>query len=118
MWLFGSWKNVIFLCFKIKKLCVLKEKSNTPRRKRMNGQSRLLAAQHWIKSYNGKSLIKGYAKWFGVDKLCAIRELKILGVPISDALEKQITDSVKQRIAKKLIVVPSPHEESPFEDYF
>lgn len=84
----------------------------------MNRQSRLLAAPHWIKSYNGKSLMRGYAKWFGVDKLCAIRELKILGVPISETLEKQVNDLVNQRKAIKLIALPSPSEYSPFEDYF
>ena len=71
-----------------------------------------------MKSYNGKSLMRGYAKWFGVDKLCAIRELKILGVPISEAIEKQVIDSLHQRIAKNLIVVPSPPQDSPFEYYF
>jgi hypothetical protein len=67
----------------------------------MNKQARLLAAVPWLKSYNGKSVIKGYAKWFGVDKLCAIRELKILGVSISETLEKQVTESVKQLIAQR-----------------
>ena len=66
----------------------------------MNKQARLQAAVLWMKSYNGKSLIKGYAKWFGVDKLCSIKELKILGVPISEALEKQVMESVNQQISQ------------------
>ncbi len=83
----------------------------------MNKQARLQAAVLWMKSYNGKSLIKGYAKWFGVDKLCSIKELKILGVPISETLEKQVTDSVNQRKTKKGIDLPLPADYSPFEDY-
>ena len=83
----------------------------------MNKQSRLLAAPHWMKSYNGKSLMRGYAKWFGVDKLCAIRELKILGVPISETLEKQVIASIHQQNVKKLMVEHSPPQDSPF-DYF
>ena len=59
-----------------------KKTSRTPRRKRMKRQNRLQAAKHWIPTYNGKNIIKGYRNWFGVDLLCAIQELKMLGVKL------------------------------------
>lgn len=58
----------------------------------------------WIKEYNGKNIISGYAKWFGVDKICAIKELKMIGVEISEALENQIKASIKSRIEQKRIL--------------
>lgn len=79
----------------------MNKKSNTPRRKRFNKQARLNSARSWIKDYSGKNIISGYAKWFGVDKLCAMRELKIVGVEISEDREKQIKESVKANIEQK-----------------
>ena len=72
-------------------------KNNQPRRKRYKRQSRLIIAANWIRTYNGKNLIKGYSNYFGVDKLCAIKELQILGVVISEERKKQIIEA-NQRI--------------------
>ena len=79
----------------------LKKKSHTPRKKRFNKQARLNSARLWIKDYTGKNIISGYAKWFGVDKFCAISELKTLGVEISEEREKQIKESVRANIEQK-----------------
>ena len=76
-------------------------KNNTPRRKRLNQQARLARAKDWIKSYTGKNLVKGYAKWFGVDILCAMRELKFSGVSFAPEYEQQILRPNSQRIEKK-----------------
>ena len=76
----------------------------TPKRKRLKRPARLIMASEWIKVYNGKNLISGYAKWFGVDKICAMNELKIIGVTISEAMEKQVLASVKARIEQKRIM--------------
>lgn len=53
--------------------------SPTPRHKRLSRKDRLHAAQYWIPKYTGKNLIRGYRKHFGVDLLCAITELEMLG---------------------------------------
>ena len=89
-------------------------KSQTPKRKRFKKQSRLNAAKSWMEKYDGKSLISGYAKWFGVDKACAIRELKLLGVQIPDELEIQVLKSIKERIEQKNKVKASNADEMPF----
>jgi hypothetical protein len=58
------------------------KRTGTPRRKRLNRESRLQAARRWLAAYDGRRVVKSYAKWFGVDKLCAIRELQMLGVAL------------------------------------
>ena len=63
------------------------QKSNTPKRKRFRKQERLNSATSWITAYEGKSIVSGYSKWFGVDKICAINELKLIGVVIPEKLE-------------------------------
>jgi len=76
-------------------------KNRQPQRKRYKLQSRLIVAADWIKTYNGKNLIKGYSKYFGVDKLCAIKELEILGVVISEERKKQIIEANKRIIEER-----------------
>ena len=61
-----------------------------PKRKRYNREQRLKAAKKWIPTYEGKNLVKGYSKWFGVDKVCAITELEMLGHKIDSKYKKQI----------------------------
>ena len=57
----------------------IKKRNNTPRRNRLNKKQRISIAKKWLISYNGKNIVKGYSNWFGVDLLCAIRELRIVG---------------------------------------
>lgn len=76
-------------------------KKQTHRRKSLTKQGRLDSAKDWITKYDGQNLISGYAKWFGVDKICAINELKTLGVIIPENLENQIVESLKRRIEQR-----------------
>jgi len=76
-------------------------KNQTPRRKTLTRKGRLASAKDWITKYNGRNLISGYAKWFGVDKICAINELKTLGVIIPENLENQIIESLKRKIEQR-----------------
>jgi len=59
-------------------------KSLPPRHKRLKRESRLQAAKHWLPKYEGKHIVKGYSKHFGVNKLCAALELRLLGYEISE----------------------------------
>ena len=56
----------------------------TPKRER-----RLCSAKNWIKTYSGNNIVKGYSKKYSVDKLCAFKELRMIGVEISEEYEKQ-----------------------------
>lgn len=55
-------------------------------------------AMHWVKTYEGNNIVKGYRKRFGVDRMSALHELKKLGVPITD---KQFEDERKQIEARR-----------------
>jgi hypothetical protein len=61
-----------------------KKKPLPPRHKRMNQQSRLQAAKHWIPKYEGKNIVRGYWRHFGVSPVGAALELRMLGMEVSD----------------------------------
>jgi hypothetical protein len=69
-----------------------KSKALSPRRKRMSRAARLQSGRHWLTSFSGKRVVPSYARWFGVDLVCAAKELQILGVHFSheylDALRR------------------------------
>lgn len=77
--------------------------SGIPRHKRLKRPSRLQAARCWIPKYDGKNLVHGYSKHFAVDKLCAVKELTILGYKISDEYIEQLKRSleVQRRIKQR-----------------
>jgi len=59
-----------------------------PKAHKYTKKKRLSKAKAWIEKYNGKKLYHGYAKHFGVNKLCAILELEMLGIEINPQLKK------------------------------
>lgn len=78
-----------------------KNKSNTPRRIRMKRSSRLQAAKHWISKYDGKNLVSGYSNYFSVDKLCAVKELEMLGHTFSDKYKQELKDDMIRKQVNK-----------------
>lgn len=70
-------------------------------RKALTRARRLQRATQWIASYRGKNLVRGYAKWFGVDKVCAIMELRMLGVDIPEAQLEQTRRDERARAAQR-----------------
>ena len=54
------------------------------RQKRFSREARLQSAKKWIASYRGRDVVRGYRKWFGVSTVCAIVELRMLGVDVPD----------------------------------
>ena len=63
----------------------------------MNRQTRIRSANDsgWVSKYLGKNIIKGYSKWFGVDLISTVIELRMLGVPIDSSREAQVRASVE-----------------------
>ncbi|MEF8942925.1 MAG: hypothetical protein V5B78_09065, partial [Desulfohalobiaceae bacterium] len=49
----------------------------------------------WVNKFEGKRIVRGYRKRFGVNILCAITELRMLGVHISQDYEEQARRSVE-----------------------
>ena len=75
-------------------------------RKTLKREYRIRSARDWIKTYSGNNIVKGYSKKYSVDKLCAVKELKMIGVEISEEYEKQLHQSLEslrqQRLSFKL----------------
>ena len=62
---------------------------------------RLQRAKRWLASYRGKYLVRGYKKWFGVSDVCAVVELRMLGVDIPDARLEQARRDEQARAAHR-----------------
>jgi hypothetical protein len=60
-----------------------KSKVLAPRRKRMSRETRLQSGRRWLRSFSGNRVVPSYARWFGVDLMCAAKELQVLGVYFS-----------------------------------
>jgi hypothetical protein len=75
---------------------------------------RLQIAKHWIPTYKGTKIIKGYKKKFAVDTLVAIRDLQELGVPFKPeylaAVEATEKNHLLQRQFKKQERLAEQHE--------
>lgn len=67
----------------------------------MNRARRLQSAERWIPTYSGKSIIRGYRKHYGVDWLCAIKELEMLGVPLDKDRVERLKKNVEGQIRAK-----------------
>jgi hypothetical protein len=73
----------------------------------MKRPARLQSAQSskWVAKFQGKNIIKGYAKWFGVDFLSSIIELRLLGVAIEldreNQIRKTLSEITKAKTAQK-----------------
>ncbi len=56
---------------------------------------RLESALEWVKTYSGKRIVHAYAKKYKVDKLCAIKELRLVGIEITKEYENQLKQSIE-----------------------
>lgn len=56
---------------------------------------RLRSAKDWLKTYSGNNVVKGYSKKYSVNKLCAIKELRMIGIEISEEYERQLINSME-----------------------
>lgn len=68
---------------------------------KLNRTDRLRIAAEWITNYEGKNLLRGYKKKFGVNLECAIQELQMLGVELEPNYIRQVRESEKANIEKK-----------------
>ncbi len=73
-------------------------------KKNPNRNRRLSLGRSWIKTYTGKNLVKGYSKKYCVGKLCAVKELRMLGVEVSEEYEKQLVISMEASIKQKQLL--------------
>jgi len=66
----------------------------------MPKQQRLQIARHWIPTYTGTKIVKGYKKKFAVDILTAIRDLRELGIEFGPEYIAAVEASEKHRILR------------------
>jgi hypothetical protein len=71
-------------------------------RKTLKREYRLRSAKDWIKTYSGNNVVKGYSKKYSVDKLCAVKELAMIGFEISEEYENQLRKSLKSLKQQRL----------------
>lgn len=68
-----------------------------PRRLRMNRPRRLQAAPAFLASFTGKYVVRGYARWFGVDLACALVELRSLGIELDPVYVEQLRMNEREK---------------------
>jgi len=51
--------------------------------------------------FSGKNVVHSYAKWFGVDMLCAVKELSLFGVTIDPAYVAQLKTTFACRSSRR-----------------
>jgi hypothetical protein len=64
---------------------------------------RLQMAKHWIPTYEGANIVKGYKKKFAVDTIVAIRDLQELGVPFTSEYLAAVEASEKNRLLQRQV---------------
>ena len=75
---------------------------NSPRKKRFKRDQRLQNAKtKWLPTATAKSLPKSYSKWYGVDLICAINELEMLGYKYSEQYKQRVKASIENRAKEK-----------------
>ncbi|RKR80009.1 hypothetical protein BDD43_0097 [Mucilaginibacter gracilis] len=62
---------------------------------------RLAKGKHWVTIYNGQHIVKGYAKKFSVDLLTALKELRMLGITISEQYEQSLIQTLNGLAEKR-----------------
>ena len=71
-------------------------------RKTLKREYRLRSAKDWIKTYSGNNVVKGYSKKYSVDKLCAVKELRMIGFEITEEYENQLQKSLESHKQQRL----------------
>ena len=67
----------------------------------MNRKQRLQSALLWLAEYEGSHVVRAYRKRYGVDWLCAVKELQLLGVKIDPEYVSQLQRTVQEQAKKK-----------------
>lgn len=63
----------------------------------MDRKARLQSAVSFLRTVGGKDVARRYSRWFGVDLLCALRELEMLGMHIDPVEVDRLRACVRER---------------------
>jgi len=67
----------------------------------MTRSARLQSARSWLKSYTGQNVAAGYRKHFGIDWVCAFKELEMVGVKIDEEYKNKLLKSLAGGVAAR-----------------
>jgi hypothetical protein len=65
--------------------------------KSLNRTKRQKLAPRWINAYTGKNMVRGYARHFSVDLICAITEIRMLGYSVYEEYESAVKRAIADR---------------------
>jgi hypothetical protein len=85
-----------------------KRKSLPPRRLRMKRSGRLQSARGWLAKFRGRHIARAYSRWYGVDRLCAIQELRMLGVQLDPNYVRAVEITYREKSRCKPQSKPQP----------
>jgi hypothetical protein len=95
----------------------------SPRCKRMKRSQRLQSARRWIETFEGENVILAYRNRYGVDWLCAIKELQLLGVALDPAYVQKLEQTVgsttnmnRKRKLEKQAAVEKVHQAGKYSN--
>jgi hypothetical protein len=79
----------------------------------------MAAGRDWLKDFKGKRVLQSYARWFGIDLGCALKELQLLGFQF----DSNYLAAVRVSIASRRHVTfrratGTPEIDSPSDAYF
>ena len=63
----------------------------------MNRERRLIAAASFLRGFTGKNVVRGYARWFGVDLGCALLELQMLDVRVDPTYVDRVRATLREK---------------------
>ena len=63
----------------------------------MNRAARLQSAAGWLKRFEGSNVVRSYARWFGVDLGCALKELRCLRVELDPVYVSRLETTLRNR---------------------
>ena len=67
--------------------------------KTLKREYRLRSVKDWKNTYSGNNIVKGYSKKYSIDKLCAVKELRMIGFEITEEYENQLQKSLESHVA-------------------
>ena len=79
---------------------------------------RLQLAKEWIGTYTGKNIVRGYARHYHTDLLCAIKELGLLGVAVSEEYTEAIKRSVSDRALQRQKNREAAEDQDDYQDEY
>ncbi|WP_301108427.1 hypothetical protein [Sporosarcina sp.] len=96
----------------------MKKKILPPKRKRMKRQQRLQdAKKNFLPGSTAENKARAYSNWYGVDLHCAIKELELIGYPVSEKYKEQVAVSMKDIEAQRLKKMKEAEQQRELEAY-